>query len=381
MTRSTSVWRTPDGPLPTPGVGPLTGLRLGIKDLYAIAGQRIGAGNPTVLAEARIEPESTPVVSVLIEAGAEPVGINQLDEFAYALTGANVHYGIPPNPAAPDRVSGGSSSASASAVAMGECDIALGADTAGSIRVPAAYQGLYGLRTTHGVISSAGMHPLAPSLDAVGWITRDALTLARVAQVVLPAKQARSLDHVAVSAGLIGTADYEITDAVWRFIDDRMLGLPRREIDHDLPLEHWRTQMAILQGYEAWQLHGAWITAHPGVLGPEVADRFRIASTVTDQQYAEARTEVLAARTAIRALVGDDVLVMPAAATAPPRRDTPGAYAATRIATLNLSCLASIAGLPAVTVPVQTADGLPTGVCLVGAPGTDLELVALATVL
>lgn len=376
-----TIWRTPDGAFPEPGIGPLSGLRLAVTDLYAVAGQRRGAGNPVLLDEAKPESASAALLTTLLAAGAQPVGVTQCDELAYSLTGVNAHYGAPPNPAAPDRISGGSTSGSASAVALGASEIGLGTDTAGSIRVPAAYQGLYGLRPTHGVVSSAGLLPLSPSLDTAGWLTHDALTLARVTDALLPPNRTAQLDHIAVSAGLLAAADDDITDAVWGFVDDRMLGLPRRDIDHDLPLDRWRQVMATVQGFEAWQSHGDWLSAHPGVLGAESADRFRRAAAITPGQYAEARAEARAARTAIRALVGEDVLIVPSAASVPPRRDTPGAYAAARISTQNLTCLASLAGLPAVSVPLRTADGMPAGASLIGPAHSDRELVALATVL
>ncbi|MDO5498117.1 MAG: amidase family protein [Propionibacteriaceae bacterium] len=376
-----AVWRLTEGPLPAPQVGPLVGLRFAIKDVYAVAGHRCGAGVPAWLAQAEPAAVSAAAVTALLSAGAEPVGITQCDEFIYALTGVNPHYGTPPNPAAPDRVSGGSSSGTAAAVALGEADIGLGSDTAGSVRVPAAYQGLYGLRTTHGVLSRAGMFALAPSLDAIGWITRDALTLARVTNALMPPQRGAQLNRVAVAAGLLAAADDEITDALWGFVDDRMLGLPRREIDHDLPLDHWRKVMTVVQGFEAWQQHGDWLLAHPDALGAEIAGRFRTAAGITPQQYAEACAEADNARTAITALIGDDVLVVPSAASVPPRRATPGAYAAARLATLNLTAIASLAGLPAVSVPLRTADAMPAGACLIGPPNSDRELVALATVL
>lgn len=376
-----SIWRTPDAGLPTPVIGPLSGLRFSIKDLFAVAGLPIGGGNPTRLAEAGPEPQSADVVQRLLAVGAEPVGITHCDEFAYSLTGVNDHYGCPPNPAAPDRISGGSSSGAASSVSIGACEIGLGTDTAGSIRVPAAYQGLYGLRTTHGSVSARGVQPLAPSLDTVGWLTRDALTLARVTESVLAGSGTRPLDHIAVSAGLIASAERDVTDAIWGFVDGRMLGLPRRDIDHDVPLDHWRQVMATILGHEAWQAHGDWVSAHPGALGAEIAGRFRTAERITAQEYAAARAEMATARTVIRALVGDDVLVVPSAASVPPRRDTPGAYAAARIATHNLTCLASLAGLPAVAMPLRTSDGFPVGVSLIGPPDSDRALVALATVL
>lgn len=376
-----SIWRTPEAALPAPAIGPLSGLRFSIKDLFAIAGLPIGAGNPTRLAEAAPEAETATIVLQLLAAGAEPVGITRLDEFAYSLTGVNEHYGTPPNPLVPDRIGGGSSSGAASSVSTGACEIGLGTDTAGSIRVPAAFQGLHGLRTTHGSLSVDGLLPLAPSLDTIGWMTRDALTLARVTEAVFAGRPTRPLDHIAVSAGLIAAADRDIGDAIWGFVDGRMLGLPRRDIDHDLPLEQWRQVMATVLGYEAWQHHGGWVTSHPGSLGAEIAGRFLTAERITPEKYAAALAEMASARTAIRALVGDDVLVVPSASSVPPRRDTPGAYAAARIATHNLTCLASLAGLPAVSLPLRTAAGLPVGVSLIGPPDSDRALVALATVL
>ncbi len=376
-----SIWRTPEPALPAPAIGPLSGLRFSIKDLFAVAGLPVGAGNPTRLAEAEPEPETATIVRQLLAAGAQPVGITHLDEFAYSLTGVNEHYGTPPNPLAPDRIGGGSSSGAASSVSTGACEIGLGTDTAGSIRVPSSFQGLHGLRTTHGSVSADGLLPLAPSLDTIGWMTRDALTLARVTEAVFAGGPTRPLDHIAVSAGLIAAADREVGDAIWGFVDDRMLGLPRRDIDHDLPLDHWRQVMATVLGYEAWQHHGDWITSHPGSLGAEIGGRFMSAERITTEEYAAARAEMASARTAIRALVGDDVLIVPSASSVPPRRDTPGAYAAARIATHNLTCLASLAGLPAVSLPLRTAGGLPVGVSLIGPPHSDRALVALATVL
>ncbi len=181
------VWQLRGDPLlhgsPT---GPLVGESLAVKDLYDVAGLSVGAGNPARLAATTPADADAPVVAALLAAGASLRGIAQTDEFAYSLAGTNAHYGTPPNPAAPGRISGGSSSGSAAAVALGEASIGLGTDTGGSIRVPAAYQGLFGIRTTHGAVSRVGVLPLAPTFDAVGWMTRDAGLLARVGAVLVP---------------------------------------------------------------------------------------------------------------------------------------------------------------------------------------------------
>ncbi|MGW1618365.1 AtzH-like domain-containing protein [Streptomyces sp. NPDC002172] len=159
-----AVWRVADGPLvASTEQGPVAHVRLAVKDLFAVAGQRVGAGNPAWLAEARTEPENADAVRQLLDAGAELTGIAQTDELAFSLAGTNPHYGTPANPAAPGRITGGSSSGPAAAVARGWADLGLATDTAGSIRVPASYCGLYGWRPTHGATPDGGLLALAPA--------------------------------------------------------------------------------------------------------------------------------------------------------------------------------------------------------------------------
>ena len=126
---------------------------------------------------------TAPAALVPLMAGAHLIGKTQTDEVACGMFGMNPHFGTPINPKAPTRVPGGSSSGSASAVAAHFCDFALGTDTGGSIRVPASFCGLYGLRTTYGRLSVAGIMAMAPSFDTVGWLARDATTLKRVGEI------------------------------------------------------------------------------------------------------------------------------------------------------------------------------------------------------
>ncbi|MGH3390196.1 MAG: amidase family protein, partial [Actinomadura sp.] len=156
----TAIWRVIGDPL-VPGVpdGPLSGSRVAVKDLFAVAGQRIGGGNPDRLAGAAVQPEHAWAVRALLDAGADVIGIAQTDELAFSLFGTNAHYGTPPNPAAPGRIPGGSSNGPVAAVALGQAEIGLGTDTGGSIRVPASYCGLYGIRPTHGAVPVEGVQP------------------------------------------------------------------------------------------------------------------------------------------------------------------------------------------------------------------------------
>ncbi|MFI5715686.1 amidase family protein [Nocardia sp. NPDC051750] len=370
----TTVWRLRGMPLiAATASGPLTGRTVAVKDLYALAGFTVGAGIPDYARERRPATEHAAAVARLLAAGAQVAGIAQTDEFAYSLTGSNGRYGMPVNPAAPDRIPGGSTSGPAVAVARGDADIGLGTDTAGSIRVPAAYQGLWGIRTTHRRIDTTGLLPLAQSFDTVGWVTADGETLAAVAECLLDADTATP-DGFAVDTELCAYADPAIASAV-RSVADSVDAEPLAL----RPRDSWLAAFRVVQAYEAWANHGEWVGAHPGTLEPDVAQRFAFAATVTADQAATARDEVTAAADRIRDALGNRVLVLPAAATPPPRRTAGAAVReTTRARTLRLTCLASIAGLPAVTLPLGRDEGGPSGLCLLGAPGTDRSLIRLA---
>ena len=371
------VWRLVGDPLVRrTGDGPLAGERLAVKDLYAVAGHVVGAGNPAWEAAAAPATDDAAAVALLRAAGADVVGITRTDEFAYSLAGTNHHHGTPPNPKAPRRIPGGSSSGSATAVSFGHASIGLGTDTGGSIRVPAAYQGLWGLRTTHDAVTRAGLLPLAPSFDTVGWFTRTPALLAAVGDVLLPSAEARPVADVVVVPELLDLAAPDVAAAVAA----AAAGLDAAHESWDLTdLAAWRAAFTTWQAWEAWQAHGPWLTGAGGrldTLGPDVRGRFEMASQVTAADAEAAHATVLAARASIRTLVGDRVVVLPSASSvAPPVGSDLNVV---REATLRLTCLAGIAGLPALNVPLTATDGLPAGACLVAAPGRDRDLLDTA---
>ena len=167
------------------GDGPLSGLTFAAKDVFDVAGSRTGFGNPVWL-ETHPPAESTaPAVLRCLEAGAVMVGKTLTDELTYSLNGQNYHYGTPVNSAAPGRIPGGSSSGSASAVAGGLVDFALGTDCGGSVRLPASYCGILGIRPTHGAVSLEGVAPFTWSFDVAGWFARDPSVFAAVGRVLL----------------------------------------------------------------------------------------------------------------------------------------------------------------------------------------------------
>src|SRR5581483_2886752 len=151
----------PDVPVANAPSGPLAGLTFGVKDIFDVAGYPTGAGNPLKRAESGVKVKNAALVQAALDAGARFVGKTHTAELAFSIDGRNVHYGTPVNPADPRRVPGGSSSGSAAAVAAGLVDFALGSDTGGSIRGPASFCGIVGLRPTHGRLSLDGCLPLA----------------------------------------------------------------------------------------------------------------------------------------------------------------------------------------------------------------------------
>lgn len=376
-----SVWRIVGTPLvPSTGPGVLAGQTVAVKDLYDIEGFAVGAGIPQYLAEATAADGTSPAVAALVAAGADVVGIARTDEFAYSIAGRNPHYGTPPNPSVPGGVPGGSSSGPASAVALGQASIGLGTDTAGSIRVPASYQGLWGLRTTHGAVSSERLLPLAPTFDSVGWLTRDSATIRAAAESTLDiTRQVAVRPVVVVAPALLEVVEPEVRAAFEGWAADRF------EAVDLVPADELFAIFRTVQQAEAWSNHGDWITAHPTALGEDVAARFELASRVTADEEQRMRAALAAARDALDAVLGDRVLVLPSASsTAPSAFADPELVERTRQGTLRLTAIAGITGRPALSVPLlgipQPGAPLPAplGVCLVGPRFSDLALIELA---
>jgi amidase len=372
-----SVWRVIGSPLVTGSVdGPLVGETVAVKDLFDVAGFAVGAGVPAYLAESPRTVAHASAVTALLAAGATVQGIAQTDEFAYSVAGKNSHYA-----AVAGAIPGGSSSGPATAVASGQVSIGLGTDTGGSIRVPASYQGLWGLRTTHGAALRDGLLGLAPSFDTVGWMTRDAATLRAAASASLGSAGREAVNAgFAVAPALVALATPEVQDAFnAALVRLAEAGLTDDLVEVTLPdIEDLREIFRTVQSAEAWATHGEWITAHPGALGEEIEARFAFGATVDAETESFARQALELARERIESVVGDRVLLLPSASSIAPST-TADAETIERVrqSTLRLTCVAGIAGRPALSVPLLTVDGAPVGLCLVGPPNTDVALIAL----
>ena len=380
-----AVWRVAGIPLLPPlGSGPLDGLGVAVKDLIAVEGHPTGGGVPAYLAGQSPRPASARVVTALRRAGAHLAGLAQTDEFAYSIAGSNSHYGTAPNPAAPARLGGGSSSGPAAAVALGQAQVGLGTDTAGSIRVPAAYQGLVGFRPTHGAVPSDGVLPLAPSFDTVGWLTRDVATSAAVAAVLIPPRDSAPTAPTRVLRLPLAEQLAEpltrdlFAGRVAAFEAAGLLPPAKPVALTAATLDEWFAAFRTVQAYEAWTSHGSWIEAHPGSLGADVAARFAAAAAVTDAEADAARAIVAAARDQLGEWLAGAILVLPTVpGPAPLRTAGPAEIDDIRGRTLRINCLSPIAGAPAISLPLNGHDA-PLGLCLIGAPGSDLALLSAA---
>ncbi|MER8698851.1 amidase [Mesorhizobium sp. M1273] len=364
--------------------GPLAGLRLAVKDIFDVAGYRTGCGNPQKYRDASPAMATAPAVQALLDSGARFVGKTQTDELAFSLLGLNAHFPSPINPAAPDRVTGGSSSGSAAAVAGGLADIATGSDTGGSIRAPASFCGLIGLRTTHGRIPLDGAMPLAPSLDTFGWFASDIVIYEKVGTALLgddphSHELRRPVALAALDGLVLGPHEADEYRAMLRSVAS-VLGALRSvgPLSHSTDDLYWCFRK--LQGYEAWQSHGAWIAGGDRMLGPGVKERFEHGATIdaaTAQRETERRVSI---RLELAGLLGDDgVLVLPTAPGAAPLKaasfDDLQTY---RERALRLLCLSGLSGFPQITLPLGKTGGAPFGLSLLGPKNSDRQLIALA---
>jgi amidase len=297
----------------------------GVKDIFDVAGYRTGCGHPLRREQSSTASRSAPCVQAVLDSGGVFVGKTHTDEFAYSLNGENFHYGTPLNPAAPERIPGGSSSGSAVAVAGRLSDFAIGSDTGGSVRIPASYCGIWGIRTTHAAISVEGLMPFAPSFDVVGWFSRNSALLRDVGRCLLPAKKPPRISRLIIIRDAIALVPEEIAAPVFNVI--AQLGEHLTIVDIILApdgLDAWANVFRIHQGYEIWQSLGPLVTANQPIFGPGIKERFAWASTISKDQFnAAARSRAEISRRVVDAAGDDAGLILPTAPGIAPMRDSP----------------------------------------------------------
>ena len=364
--------------------GRLAGVPFAVKDIFDVRGVVTGRGNPDWLASHGPATANAPAVDALLDAGAELVGKTVTEELAFSVVGSNPYYGTPKNVAAPGRVPGGSSSGSAAAVGGGLVPLALGSDTGGSVRVPASYNGIYGMRPTHGRISLEGVMPLAPSFDTVGWFARDPALFATAGRVLLDdatpgGRPARVLLATDAFDRLEPGVEGALRPAIGHI--EGWLGEAEPVVVSADGLDAWYEVFRVLQGAEAWAAHGPWIEQARPRLGPMFEQRLRFIRTIAADQVAAAEEARRSIRERLDAMLdAAAVMILPSAAGVAPRIDASTAeHEAVRARVIGITCIASLGGLPQVSLPLARLAAGPVGLSLVAPRGKDallLDLVA-----
>ena len=364
---------------------PLSHFSFGIKDIFDVAGFPTAFGSPDWLNTHPVATQTAPAVLDLVQQGATLVGKTHTDELTYSILGINAHYGTPTNPNYPNRIPGGSSSGSAVSVAGKLVDFAIGSDTGGSVRTPASFCGIYGMRPTHGRISLENARPLAKSFDTLGWFARDPEILFEVGKSLLKEELKPNTQAIEVIA----------PKQAWEVVPDglRRLALKRVQeifvsnnvINKDLPslnLKSWANTFSIIQASEIWQEHGAWASRHFENLGPGIKDRFLFASKIDPSIAAQALDERIRIQDLLNSILDNKFLLIPTVAdVAPFLSSTKNQLEDFRQKSFQLLCIAGLGGLPQISLPAVSSTEGALGISLVGPKDSDMQLLHFAKAL
>jgi len=375
---------TPNGKFTIDGKsgGSLSGLTASVKDLFDIANHPTSAGNPQWLDSHPVPQDHAQIIEQMLGAGVKVIGKTITDELAYSLVGENVHYGTPVNPHNPECIPGGSSSGSAVSAAAGLCDFSLCTDTAGSVRLPASFCGVWGLRPSHGVLSLRGVVPLAPSFDTPGWVSKSPDVMLRVGEALLPTDQLK-LDTKQLKLALpddlwarVNNEFDEVLKPIYQKISSFFSATHSVNLSNDKLLE-WQNAFRIVQGSEAWQSHGEWVKSVQPNFGQGIKERFQWASTIKKNEAIDAKNAMLINVQKIYDYLAHSVICMPTVSYLAPEKGEASSEQ-DRTNALCLLSLASMAGVPQITMPLATIDGKALGLSLMSQRYSDKQLLKMS---
>ena len=372
-----------DAYLAGPKGRPLSDLKYAAKDIFDVAGFVTGGGNPDWKATQPPADQHAWIVETLLNAGATMVGKTHTDELTRGILGENAHYGTPINSRALGRVPGGSSSGSAAAVAGGLVDFALGSDTGGSVRIPASFCGLWGLRPTHDRIPLEGILKQASSYDTIGWFTRDAATYAQVAQVVFQTSiPDTSPTRIIIAQDLFDEADENVSAALLPIAEKiaAMVGSSATVKLAPNGLAEWSAQQNVLQSKEAWDTVKDWVDQVNPRFSFWVSERYQFAINLTDAQIDEAAAVRDSLRMRMDEVFADGgFLCLPTAVVPAPLRGLPASAKKDVQSRLSrLTCIAGTTGRPQLSMPLGEVNGMPVGISIMGDRGSDEQLINFA---
>lgn len=366
--------------MPTAKNGRLSGLTFAVKDLFALRGRKIGAGNPNWAEDQKQQTKNAPIIDMLLGDGGRLRGVTVLDEFAFSLIGCNEHFGAPINPRAPDFFCGGSSCGSASAVATGAVDFALGTDTAGSMRIPSANCGLYAIRPSQSAVPTKSIAPLSPSFDTPGWFAASADVFQRVTSTLISvgkrAPSCISIDRVALSKcdPLLAEQLLDTAKAASAYFEVPIQDLTLSEST----LTELTELFVLLECYEAWRVYGDWAQSHQSEISDDVYERLIKGSHTTMAQAAELKDRLSQLAADLSAPIADHVLVRPTN-TEPPLALSAGENekALFRQMTLRHTALIPSLDWSELVIPMtSSAQSNPSGVSLCASRGMENSLAS-----
>ncbi|PKM69656.1 MAG: hypothetical protein CVU94_02755 [Firmicutes bacterium HGW-Firmicutes-19] len=364
--------------------GPLNGLVYAAKDVFMIKGSTFGNGHPDWLKTHEPDPYTASAVLKLLDAGADLVGKTVCDELCFSISGENWNYGSPFNPHDIRRYTGGSSAGSGSATAGGLVDFAIGSDCLGSVRVPAAYNGLLGMRPSYKRISNDGEAPYCASMDVLGYVASEPDVFKKVSEVLL----GNDLEDVEfkklyIADDCFEALDLDVFEALKVAVD--FVGSKLDSIHHvrvaPEGLNVWIEAFRIVQGYEVWESYGGWIQKYRPRLSRGPKERLEWSSTITRNQYKDALSEKQRIANDFKEFLPKDaILCLPTTATVAPLRTTSlEEINRTRAISTNFLCISPMTETPQVTVPLVKQHDVPLSLTLISTRGTDLALAKFAS--
>ena len=365
------------------GEGPLMGMVFAAKDVFKILGSTVGNGHPEWLRTHEPDDFTSSIILQLLEAGADLVGKTIADELCYSISGENWNYGAPINPHDPRRYTGGSSSGSAAATAGGLVDFALGSDCLGSVRVPAAYNGILGMRPTFHRVPSDGEVPYCESFDMPGFMAASPEIFRKVAEVLLGTdEKLERVKRLVIAKDCFEAVNQNVAEALKPAVDylKENMDEVKEVIVSKEGLKEWAEIFRVIQGYEVWKSYGGWVRKYQPHLNRGPKERLEWASTVTMKEYKEAYAKRKGIMEQVGELVADGgVICLPTAASvAPLRTASLEEINATRLQSTHLTCISPLTETPQINLPMVSQYDVPLGLGIIGEWGTDRAMVDFA---
>ncbi|GEK92171.1 amidase [Alkalibacterium kapii] len=360
---------------------PLSNYVFAAKDVFKVKGSTWGNGHPDWLRFSEPDDFTASAIMKLLDAGADLVGKTVCDELCYSISGENWHYGSPLNPNDTRRLTGGSSSGSCAATAGGLVDFAIGSDCLGSVRVPASYNGIIGLRPTYERIENDGEAPYCESMDVLGFVASEKQVFQDVADILLEEDPSKTeFNKLYIIDDAFAAVDKEVEDAfddVINKIGDRLGHVEHITLAEE-GLDYWvRDVFQIVQGYEIWESYGGFINKYRPRLSPGPKERLEKASMISRDIYLEAKKKKEEFKKRMEDLMSDGaVMITPTASSVAPLKSA-SLEEINRLRTQSskLLCISPLAGIPQLTLPLLEQEEVPLGVTLMSAKNTDRALI------